>query len=69
MSNVAINLTRIAKKFRDEMKGFTREMVVNVAKSLDSRMKVKGKQEKKEAKYFLFPILNQLVYAVRYHCD
>ncbi len=51
------------------MEGFTREMVVNVVKSLDGRMKIKGKQEKKEAEYSLFFIFNQLVYAVRYHCD
>ena len=51
------------------MDGFTREIMVNAAKSLNNRMKVKGKQEKKEAEYFLFSILNQFVYAVRHHCD
>ena len=43
LSNIAINLTRIAKKFRDGVEGFTREMVVNAAKSLDGRMKIKDK--------------------------
>ncbi len=58
LSNAAINLTRIAKKFRDGMESFTREMIVNAVKSLDGRMKIKGKQKKKEAEYFLFSILN-----------
>ncbi len=69
LSNAAINLIRIAKKFRDGMKGFTREIVINAAKSLNNRMKIKGKQEKKEIKHPLFSILNQLVYAVRHYCD
>ncbi len=69
LNNIVINLTRIVKKFKDEIEGFTREMVVNAAKSLNSRMKVKDKQEKKKTEYLLFPILNQLVYAVRHHYD
>ena len=40
------------------MDGFTREMVVNVIKSLDGRMKIKGKQEKKETEHPLFSIFN-----------
>ncbi len=40
------------------MDGFTRKIIINVTKSLDSRMKVKDKQEKKKVKYFLFSILN-----------
>ena len=40
------------------MNGFTREIIINVAKSLDDRIKVKDKQEKKEAEYFLFFIFN-----------
>ncbi len=51
-------MTRITKKFRDKIDDFTREMVVNVAKSFDGRMKIKDKQEKKKAEYSLFPILN-----------
>ena len=43
LSNTAINLTRIAKKFRDGVEGFTREIIINAAKSLDNRIKVKGK--------------------------
>ena len=43
LNNIVINLTRIVKKFKDEIEGFTREMVVNAAKSLNSRMKVKDK--------------------------
>ncbi len=43
LSNIVINLTRIAKKFRDRMKNFTREIIVNVAKSLNDRMKIKDK--------------------------
>ncbi len=42
-------------------------MVVNAVKSRDNRIKIKDKQEKKEIKYFLFPILNQLVYTVRHY--
>ncbi len=40
------------------MDDFTREIVINVVKSLNDRMKIKGKQKKKEAEYFLFSILN-----------
>ena len=58
LNNTAINLTRIAKKFRDKVKNFTREIVINAAKSLDSRMKIKNKQEKKKTEYSLFSILN-----------
>ncbi len=58
LNNTTINLTRIAKKFRDKMKGFTREMVVNAAKSLDGRIKIKNKQEKKEVEYPLFFVFN-----------
>ncbi len=43
LNNIAINLTRITKKFRDRMEGFTREMIINAAKSLNNRMKVKSK--------------------------
>ncbi len=67
LSNTAINLTRIAKKFRDKIENFTREIVVNATKSLNNRMKVKDKQEKKKTKHPLFPILNQFIYAVRHH--
>ena len=51
------------------MDDFTRKMVVNAAKSLDDRMKIKGKQKKKEAEHPLFPVLNQLIYTVRHYCD
>ncbi len=43
LSNTAINLTRIAKKFRDRIENFTREIVINVIKSLNGRMKIKDK--------------------------
>ena len=43
LNNTAINLTRIAKKSRDGVEDFTREMIVNAAKSFDDRMKVKDK--------------------------
>ena len=43
LSNVIINLIKIAKKFRDRIKNFTREIIVNAAKSLNNRMKIKDK--------------------------
>ena len=46
LNNTAINLNRITKKFRDEIEGFTREMIVNAAKSLNNRIKLKDKQKK-----------------------
>jgi len=49
------------------MDGFTREIVINAAKSLNDRMKIKDKQEKKEIEYLLFFVLNQLIYAVRHY--
>ncbi len=49
------------------MDGFTRKIVVNVAKSLNSRIKIKNKQKKKEAKHPLFSIFNQLIYTVRHY--
>ena len=43
LNNIIINLTRIAKKFRDKIKDFTREIVINVIKSHNGRMKIKDK--------------------------
>ena len=51
------------------MDGFTRKMIINAAKSLDGRIKIKGKQEKKEAEHPLFSVFNQLIYTIRHHYD
>ena len=40
---MVVNLTRIVKKFRDGIDDFTREIVINAAKSLNDRMKIKDK--------------------------
>ncbi len=43
--------------------------MINIAKSLNDRMKIKNKQKKKKTEHPLFPILNQLIYTIRHHYD